>query len=218
MSFVLRVVPENLFHLTTQHGPGHGRHTAKISNLWCRNRVVCRTKNPAGCDFFSPFFLLMWRFLQSSPHQLEKYEFRAIFAISYRGKSSRNRVVRKSSPPSRDGKGKPEEVQTRARTRTRPASPRSARASPRQERERERERSAQGNHVLRRQVLGVSRRKKEKKKNHVTLPNTTNPLTRVFLLPSTTQRETLEDRPGGDPSLRYVRVPSPSPSNTHTHT
>ena len=92
-----------------------------------------------------------------------------------------------------------------------------ARKSPTRERERERERSAQGDHVLRRQVLGVSRRKKEEKKNHVTLPNTINPLTRVFLLPSSTQRETLEDRPGGDPSLRYVRVPSPTNTHTHTH-
>ena len=150
---------------------GHGRHSAKISNLWCRNRVACRTKNRAGAIFFFLLFffsLLMWRFLQIhiSSEKKKKVRISSDFAISYRGKSSRNRVVRKSSPPSRDGKGKPEEVQTRARTRTRtrPASPRSARASPRQERERERERSAQGDHVLRRQVLGVSRRKKGGKK------------------------------------------------------
>ena len=160
MSFVLRVVPENLFHLTTQHGRGHGRHSAKISNLWCRNRVVCRTKNRGRVRFFFSFFSSDMEISTEFSTSARKGRISSDFAISYRGKSSRNRVVRKSSPPSRDGKGKPEEVQTR----TRPASPRSARASPRQERERERERSAQGNHVLRRQVLGVSRRKKEKKK------------------------------------------------------
>ena len=219
MSFVLRVVPENLFHLTTQHGRGHGRHSAKISNLWCRNRVVCRTKNRAGCDFFFSFFSSYVEISTEFSTSARKVRISSDFAISYRGKSSRNRVVRKSSPPSRDGKGKPEEVQTRARTRTRPASPRSARASPRQEREREREKRTRQPCPPSPSSWCESPKKGEKKKNHVTLPNTTNPLTRVFLLPSTTQRETLEDRPGGDPSLRYVRVPSPSPSPpTHTHT
>ena len=217
MSFVLRVVPENLFHLTTQHGPGHGGTARRSVISGVEIALLAEPKIGQVRFFFFSFFSSYVEISTEFSTSARKVRISSDFGISYRGKSSRNRVVRKSSPPSRDGKGKPEEVQTRARTRTRPASPRSARASPRQERERERERSAQGNHVLRRQVLGVSRRKKEEKKNHVTLPNTINPLTRVFLLPSTTQRETLEDRPGGDPSLRYVRVPSPSNTHTHTH-
>ena len=171
--------------------------------------------------FFSPFFLLMWRFLQSSPHQLEKYEFRAI--LRFLIVENRVEIALYANPPPLHGmeRANPKRCKLEPE-RERDRHPLEARAQVPDKREREREREKRTRQPCPPSPSSwcESPKKGEKKKNHVTLPNTTNPLTRVFLLPSTTQRETLEDRPGGDPSLRYVRVPSPSPSpsNTHTHT
>ena len=131
------------FSLDDSARAGTRGHSAKISNLWCRNRVACRTKNRAGRFFFSPFFLLMWRFLQSSPHQQrkkKKVRISSDFAISYRGKSSRNRVVRKSYPLRGMERANPKRCKLEPeRERERDRHPLEARAQVPDKRERERE-------------------------------------------------------------------------------
>ena len=81
MSFVLRVVPENLFHLTTQHGPGHGGTARRSVISGVEIALLAEPKIGQG-DFFFSFFSsdveISTEFSTSAAKKKKRYEFRAI--------------------------------------------------------------------------------------------------------------------------------------------